>query len=231
MEKSPNMETLKESQEQYWNDFRDQFLEDCLEDITSDYENQDEDSQKYIRSKANTEFEKFASKKLNSFIKECKAKKEIWIRDEYPFNKGWIVNDEKIKNKLKQYPKLFDVLNFIDNEANHIENIGIEDRTTFTVKTAKGTELRKWSHVIVGKDFYLKAEKAIGLKKNAMQKYINAFCKMGSLKKIGHLKSHNRAMLYIDGYHRPVGEIGRMKKERLMNQKDHQQALRDFKYK
>lgn len=230
MKKSLHIKTFKDSQEQYWKEFRDKFLEDFIEDFASDYENQEQESQKDIRSRANTTFANFVSKKLGSFIKECKAKKEIWIRDEYPFNKGWIVDDEKMNNTLKRYPNFFKILNFIDKEVKHIDNIGIESWTTYTAKTKSGTEVRKYSHVIVNKDFYARAEKKIEVGQKAMQECLQEFCKMGSLKQIGHLKSYNRAMLYIDGYFRPVGKIGKMKKDYYMNQKDHQKALRKFEY-
>jgi len=234
---TPYIEKLKKYQEKYWKDFRNHFLEDYIYQLKRDrnpYQNDldeeelDEEEQQYIRSKANTAFAKFVLKKHDSFIKKCKEKGEIWVKDAYPFNRRWIANDEKIKTTRERYPKLLDVIHFIDQDGKHDESVNVKDWTTFKVETKFTTETRKYSHVIVNKNFYRRAEKKIGIKKNTMQKYLQEFTKMGILKKVGQLESRNRAMLYVDGYFRPVGNI--TKKERFLNQKNHQKTLRKFEY-
>lgn len=227
----PTIVTLRVRQERLWDEFRDQFLEEYIEKYAGDTTDDiDEKTMKSFRANANTAFEKFVFKKRNDFIDECKAKGEIWSKDAYPFNKGWIVNDEKMKKTLERYPKLLDVIHFIDAEGKHVDTIDPEDWKSYTVKTGLGTETRKYSHVIVNKAFYRRAEETIGIKKPTMQKYLQAFCDRGILKQAGRLKSHDRAMLYVDGYYHQMPVGGRIRKVRFLNKDDHQKALRKFKY-
>ncbi|WP_408998316.1 hypothetical protein ACJ77P_11665 [Syntrophus buswellii] len=232
--------------EQYWSNFKDQFLAEhiensrlefgiktgnALENDEESFENESQkDTLKHFRTKANTDFAKFVSKKLDEFIEECKSNGEIWQKDAYPYNRKWIVNDSKIKEIIKRYPKLLDIINFIDKEGKHDDSIKVENWSTFEAKTKNGVEIRKWSHVIVNKDFFRRAEEALGISQKTMQKYLQAFGDIGILDMVGQLQTHNRAMLYIDGYFRKVDTLGRWKKDRILNQKDHLQALRNFKY-
>ncbi len=212
-------------------DFQERFIEKHIESnvgiVTDELE---EDTLKHFRTMANTDYVAFVKKKLNDFINECKIKREIWEKTIYPYNRTWIVDDKQIKKTLKRYPKLLDILSFIDGEGKPSEKIDAEDWISYQAETRLGPETRKYSHVIVSKDFYERAEKTIGIKQITMQKYLQAFSRMGILKMIERLKSHERAMLYIDGYFRRIPPNDRLKKEHFMNQKDHQQALRNFKY-
>lgn len=230
--RKPIYKTGDNPSERFWSEFRSRYLEEHMEsnaDILAAHP-EDQELRKHFRTKANTAFVKFVTKKLNEFIKECKAKGEIWKKPDYPYNKGWIVNDAGIQKTMKRFQKLLKVINFIDMEGRHRESINVEGWTTFTVKTKQGPETRKYSHVIVGSDFFQRAEKMTGFPRITMQKYLQAFTRMGILKKIKQLKSHKRAMLYVDGCFRQLGEGGITKKDRFMNQKDHQQALRHFEY-
>lgn len=227
----PIYKTFYKQQEKYWSKFRDQYLEDHIDAyIGQGIEQFPEEVLKEIRTKANTHFANFVTKKINEFIKECKDEGEIWIKTAYPHNRSWIVNDAGIQKTMKRYAKLLDMIHFIDGEGKHDESISVKGWTTYSVETRSGPEERKYSHVVVGSDFYRRAEQTLGIKKITMQKYLQAFTRIGILKRIKQLKTHDRAMLYVDGYFRHVGEIGVMKKERFLNQKDHQRALRNFEY-
>jgi len=233
--------------EQYWNDFKEQFFAEHIENsslefgiaIDDDQENDDDFSEnesheeqfKHIRSRANTDFVKFVKMKLDEFIEECKEKDEIWEKSVYPYNRKWIVNDSKLKKTIERYPKLLDIINFIDKEGKHNESIKIQNLSKYEAKTKNGVEIRKWSHVIVNKDFFRRAEEALGISQKTMQKYLQAFSKLGILDMVGQLQAHGRAMLYIDGYFRQVNAIGqKWRKDRILKRADHLQALRNFKY-
>jgi hypothetical protein len=220
-------------QEGLWSDFTRRYLEEHIEshaEISDTDPEKEQELRKHFRTMANTHFSEFVRKKLDEFIKGRLAVGEIWKKPDYPYNRSWIVNDAGIKKTLERYPKLLDVINFIDKEGQHDESVCVEGWTTFSVETAQRTEGRKYSHVIVGKDFYRRAFKRLVIKKNTMQKYLQIFSEVGILQKIKQLKSHKRAMLYVDGYFRQLGEGGITKKEHFMNQRDHQKALRHFEY-
>ena len=229
--RKPIYQTFDKRHEDFWSEFRDRYLEKHTEsDIGYDINRFSEDDLKDIRAKANTHFANFVKRKLDEFIVECQEEGEIWKKLDYPYNRSWIVNDAGMKKTLKRYKKLLDVINFIDKEGRHRESIDVEGWATFKVNTKLGPEVRKYSHVIVGSDFFQRAKKMTGFPRITMQKYLQAFTRMGILQKIKQLKSHNRAMLYVDGCFRRLGEGGITKKDRFMNQKDHQQALRHFEY-
>jgi predicted transcriptional regulator len=217
---------------QLWEEFKNNFLTEFMnaERIHS-IDGLSDEAQKYFRSKANTAFEKFVRQKLNKFVEDCKSEGEIWLKDKYPYNKGWIINDGKIQETLKRYPKLLDVLNFIDNEGHHDETIEEEELRAYTAKLGKGmTEERLYSHVIVNQEFYEKAERELGLKKPTMQKYLQAFSETGIIRKIKHLQTHGRAMLYIAGYFHTIPTSGRKKKVRFLMESKHKKILQDFTY-
>lgn len=227
-----------EKQKLHWNEFRDLFIEEFINNFSwssADYD-AEEDIQKENRTRANTHFANFVTKNLNDYITECKAKDEIWKKNLYPFNRMWIVNDDKMKETLKRYSKLLDIINFIDEEGKLIENIkGVsdEDWQPFCKEIVDKTHEihikgESPSLVIVDNAFYKRAEEKIGIKKITMQKYLQAFCRLNILIKVGQLKTHGRGMLYIDGYFRKILPTGKVKKERFLNQREHQQALRKF---
>ena len=225
MNKSPHMKTFKKSQEQYWNKFRDQFLEDYIDQLLSNYDDQNKDEQKRIRSKANTAFANFVLVKRNEFIEECESKGEIWNQDKYPYNKNWIVNDAGIKKTLERYPKFLDIIHFIDKESCFVKSV---DGKSLVVKKKDWNETRQIAYLRADKKFYERAELKLGLQQITMQKYIQAFCKIGILKMVGNHKLSGRATIYSVGYYYS-GFTGKDKKH-WMTQKNHQKALREFSY-
>jgi hypothetical protein len=225
MNKSSHIITFKDSQEHCWNEFRDQFLEDYIENLLSNYDDQDKDEQKRIRSKANTYFANFISKNLESFITECKVKKEIWNKDRYPDKFGWIKYDLEIQNKLKKYTKLLDIIHFIDNESCLVKS---NDNKFAKVQKNSPNEKRQISYFIVSKIFYEKAISEIGIAQITIQKTIQELCKIGILKQIKKYKLPSKAMVYSDGYYHKT-KVG-LKKEHWMTKEKHQKALRNFSY-
>lgn len=225
MKKVPHIKTFKDSQDENWNEFRDNFLIDYIENLLSNYDDQDEDTKKSIRSKANTAFSNFVSNKLASFNNECKAKKEIWDKKKYPHELHWIVDDPEIKKTIERYPKLLEIINFIDKESCFVKSA---DGTSLVVKNKDWHEKRQISYLIVDKTFYERAEKKLGLKQITVQKYLQAFCKIGVLMQTKRHKLQNRAMVYSDGYY--YNSIVGRKKAHWMKLSKHQKALREFSY-
>lgn len=225
MKLMPNIKTPKDCKEEYWNEFRDKFLENHIENLLLDYDDRDEDTKKSIRSKANTDFANVVLKMRSSFIEECKAKGEIWDKDEYPYNRHWIVDDPEIKKTIERYPKLLEIINFIDKESRFVISA---DGMSLVVVNKDWHEKRQFSYLIVDKTFYERAEKKLGLKQITMQKYLQAFCKIGILNQTKGHKLQSRAMVYSDGYYRSM-KTG-IKKEHWMKQSKHKKALRKFSY-
>ena len=225
MKKYPGIKSLKELQEEYWNDFRDKFLEDFIEDFASDYENQEQKAPKDIMTRANTAFANFTFKKRNEFIEECESKGEIWSQIKYPYNKNWVVNDAKIKKTLKRYPKLLNIICFIDKESRFVKSV---DGKSLIVKKKDWNPKRQISYFTVDKKFYERATSELDLAQITIQKTIQEFCKIGILRKIENHKLAGRAAVYSDGYFYS-GFTGKDKKH-WMKQSDHSKALREFSY-
>ncbi len=214
-----------------WTEFSDDALQLILDSYGISFESLDEKLQKEFMSRTNTNFHKIVKSQLDKFARECWAMGEIWIKDEYPFNRHWIMDDAKIQKKLRSYPKLIDILHFIDSQGHHDESIAEPDLKSYTAPiTGKKPEERLYSHVIVDKYFYNKAEKDLGIKKNTMQKCLQKFSEAGIIRKKKQLQTHGKAMLYIDGYYRKVPKIGQDKKERFLTERKHKKFLQEFSY-
>lgn len=231
-------QTFDEQHEDFWSEFRDRYLEEHTEsDIGSAIDQFSEEDLKEIRAKANTNFFNFVTIMLNDFKGECLKKGEIWKKRDYPYDNGWIVNDDKMKETLKRYQNLLDVINFIDGEGKRdtdiLKNAADKDWRRLCdemIDKIKNFDSKReeYSNVIVDKSFYQRAEEKIGFKKITMQKYLQAFCKLKILVKVGQLKTHDRAMLYVDGYFYKMPPSNKRKKVPFLNQKRHQQALREL---
>ena len=227
-------QSISECIDPLWKEFRNKALAIILAADNMDEEmlaEREEDVQQHFRSKANTKFYGIMKKKLVEFEEECKALNQIWLKDEYPYNKTWIMNDPGMQQTLSRYPKLLDVLHFIDKQGKHDESITKPDLKSFSVNLRYGMkDERLYSHVIVNKEFFKKAERELGLKKITMQKYIQSLCIAGIIKKMKQLQTHGKAMLYIDGYIRVLPNLGRRKKERFLTKNKHLKWLRIFAY-
>ena len=223
--------TIDEQIKSSWLAFSDDAIELILNSYGISFDSLDEEMQKEFMSKANTNFHKIVKSQLDEFVRECKARGEIWLKDQYPFNRHWIMDDPKIQKKLKSYPKLIDILHFIDSQGHHDESIAEPDLKSYTAHIeGKEPEERLFSHVIVDKYFYNKAEKDLGIKKNTMQKCLQKFSGVGIIRKKKQLQTHGKAMLYIDGYYRKVLKIGQHKKERFLTERKHKKFLENFSY-
>lgn len=209
-----------------WEDFKNKYLENFLEfecGITDDKELQNK-----FRSRANTAFSNFVLKMRSSFVEECKAKGEIWDKKKYPHELKWIKDDPLIQKTLKRYPKLLDVINFIDKEGCLVKSVDNNKKVSLSVRKKDWIERRQILYLIVDKKFYEKAKAKLGIEQITMQKYLQAFCKMGILKQIKNIKLHSRAMVYSDGYQHS-SKVGLIK-EHWMTKGKHQKALREFSY-
>jgi hypothetical protein len=206
-----------------WDNFRECYLDKYLESECGETNN--EGTKKSFRAKANTAFANFTFKKRNEFIEECKLKGEIWNQNKYPYNKNWIVNDSGIKKTLVRYPKLLDIIHFIDKQSCFVKSV---DGKSLVVKKKDWNEKRQISCLCVNKKFYERAELELDLQQITMQKYIQAFCKIGILKMVEHHKLSGRATVYSDGYYYS-GFSGKDKKH-WMREKKHHKALREFSY-
>ena len=215
-----------------WTEFKDNAIKEIIDSDDNNFDDLDDDSKKHFRARANTEFHKTVKSHLDLFVKECQRIKEIWLKNDYPFNLGWITDmeNEKLQVAIKRYPKLLDILHFIDSQGDHEKSITEADLKSFTARIKRNeTEERLYSHVIVNRDFFDKAEKELGIKKITMQKYLQAFSEAGIIEKIKHLQTHGRAMLYIDGYYMKMPN-GSKRKIRSLNAKNHRKFLENFSY-
>lgn len=225
MKKSPIIRTFKDSQEQLWNEFHNQFHDDYMEELFGNYKDKDEDEKKEIRSKANTDFVNFVLRMCSSFVEECKAKGEIWNQAQYPYKLKWIKEDLEIQNIIEKYNKLLDIIYFIDKESCLVKS---DDKKLIRLNKNVWKGKRQISYFMVDKYFYERAYLKTGLKQKTIQKYLQAFCKIGILKQIKSYKLSSKAMVYSDGYYHN-SKFG-LKKEHWMTKEKHQKALRKFSY-